>query len=82
MTNALDISFSNLTPSPSALKQPNPNSKKMEMSLGDVDPYLNFDYAALVMNSIIPMHAKVVGGVFIKALLIIKMDGCVEPFQP
>ncbi|KAH7671773.1 GATA-4/5/6 transcription factors domain-containing protein [Dioscorea alata] len=56
---------------------PNPNHKGMEMLFGDVDPYLDFDYAAPVMDSVVPVQAKVVGGSG-GAPPVLATDGCIE----
>lgn len=56
---------------------PNPNHKGMEMLFGDVDPYLDFDYAAPVMDSVVPVQTKVIGGSG-GAPPVLATDGCIE----
>ncbi|KAM0933801.1 putative transcription factor C2C2-CO-like family [Dioscorea sansibarensis] len=59
------------------LPNPNPNNKGMEMLFGDVDPYLDFDYVAPAMDSVVPVQAKVVGGSG-GAPPVLATDGCIE----
>ncbi|KAJ0984237.1 hypothetical protein J5N97_002593 [Dioscorea zingiberensis] len=66
-----------ILPNPS----PNPNPNKgVELFFGDVDPYLDFDYGAPALDSVVPVQAKAIGGVGVGggAPPVLATDGCIE----
>ena len=60
--------LTNPNPSPSTKPSPSPNlnpkCKVMEMLFGNVDPYLEFNYATPAMDSVVLVQAKLIGGAF------------------